>query len=409
MKNKIFGFLILTMIISAAAYSQQKTAFTLEEIIQMGLKYNLSVSAKHKQAEALKAAYQASKALRNPEIDLHMGKAASYDKLEKRNTQGIAVTQPLENPFKRHYRIQMNKNVWQAAEDSHAFSRLETSHSVKVLYFEILLLNNQQELAQKKLESIREIYQLIQKKAQLGEVKELEAIKLHVETLKSQKEFNAIQTEIRLAKEKLNNLLGNSLPHEFALSGNLEYSPFLEEKTALLEKALASHPRIKEKESQLEEAANYLSFIKWHRFPDFSLKGFAQDELDGKNRGFGISLDIPLWNFRSKEIASAENLSLKQHAELKAVKMALSTEIKAQWDRVKLDEQTLQIFITGLLKQAEASLWISEISYKEGEISLIDYLDSQRTYYSIHEDYYQALFTWNADKAALEKAVGETL
>lgn len=409
MKNTGFGLLILSLIISAAAYSQEKTAFTLDEIIQMGLKYNLSVSAKHKQAEALKAAYQASKTLPNPEIDLHIGRAASYDNLEKRNTQGIAVTQPVENPFKRHYRIQMNKNVWQAAEKAHVFSRLETSYSIKGHFFKILLLSQKEELAQKKLESIREIYQLIQKKAQLGEVKELEAIKLHVETLKSQKEINTILTEKQLAKEKLNNLLGNILPDEFVLSGNLEHSPFFKELTDLLKKALASHPRIKEKEFQLEQAGNYLSYIKWHRFPDFSLKGFAGDELDGKNRGIGISFDIPLWNFKSKEIAEAENLSLKQHTELRALKMELSTEIKAQWDRVELDEQTLQIFITGLLKQAEASLKISEISYKEGEISLIDFLDSQRTYYSIHEDYYQALFTWNADKAALEKAVGETL
>lgn len=409
MKNTGFGLLILSMIISTAAYSQEKTAFSLDEIIQMGLKYNLNVSAKQKQAKALKASYQASKTLPNPEIDLHIGRAASYDNLEKRNTQGITVTQPVENPFKRHYRIQMSKNVWQAAENAYAYSLMETSYSIKRLYFEILLLHQKEDLGQKRLKSIREIYQLIQKKAQLGEVKELEAIKLHVETLKSQKEINTILTEKRLAKEKLNNLLGNSLPHEFVLSGDLDYSPFFTELTDFLKKALASHPRIKEKENQLEQAGNYLSYIKWHRFPDFNLKGFAEDELDGRNRGFGISLDIPLWNFKSKEIAEAENLSLKQHAELKAVKMAISTEIKGQWARVKLDEQTLQIFITGLLKQAEASLKISELSYKEGEISLIDFLDSQRTYYSIHEDYYQALFTWNEDKAALEKAVGETL
>jgi len=39
----------------------------------------------------------------------------------------------------------------------------------------------------------------------------------------------------------------------------------------------------------------------------------------------------------------------------------------------------------------------------------MDYLDSQRTYNSILVDFQEALYMWNADKAALEKAVGEEI
>lgn len=395
--------------ISVWIQPQEKTSFTLDEIIQMGLKYNPSVSARYRETEARKAAYQASKSLTNPEIDLHIGRAKSYDGFNKRNTAGLTISQPLENPFKRHYRIQMSKNEWQAVENAYSFSQLETVYSIKIQFFQILLLEHKGKLAQKSLESIREIHRLIQKRAQLGEVKELEAIKLHVETMKSQKRINTLMTEKQLAKEKLNNLLGNSLPPGYDLTGDLEYSPFLGEQAEFLEIGLSSHPLIKEREAQLEKANNYLSYIKWHRFPDFNLKGFTDKDLDGKNQGIGISLDIPLWNFKSKEIAEAVNLSYKQQEELRALKMALATEIKARWDRVKLSEQTLQIFASGLLKQAEASLKISDISYREGEISLIEFLDSQRTYFSIQTDYFQALYTWNSDRAALEKAVGEAL
>jgi cobalt-zinc-cadmium efflux system outer membrane protein len=61
------------------------------------------------------------------------------------------------------------------------------------------------------------------------------------------------------------------------------------------------------------------------------------------------------------------------------------------------------------MSQAEQSLKIAEISYREGEISLLEFLDSQRTYISILRDYVDALFSWNAEKAALEKAVGEDI
>lgn len=240
----------------------------------------------------------------------------------------------------------------------------------------------------------------------MGEVKELEAIKLYVETLKAQNELNKIQTELKLAKENLNKFLGYSLPPDFSVLGELDQRPLAIAEKTLLDKTLLSHPLVKKKEKDLEYAKSNLSYVKWQRFPDFTLSGFINNELDGKNKGIGISLDIPLWNFKSKEIAEAENLRLKQSEELRALKMEITTEVKVKLNQLRLSEQSINIFHTGLLKQAEESLKISEVSYKQGEISLIDYLDSQRTYYSILKDYQESLFAWNADKAALEKATG---
>ena len=178
---------------------------------------------------------------------------------------------------------------------------------------------------------------------------------------------------------------------------------------AILHKALHIHPRIKEKETRIDQAKSNWSYVKWQRFPDFKLSGFSQKELDGRNTGIGISLDIPLWNFKSKEIREAENLTRMEEEELRALWMEISTEVKSWINQLRLSEQSLQIFHQGLLKQAEESLKISEISYTQGEISLIDYLDSQRTYFSILNDYQDSLYQWNADKAALEKAIGEEI
>ena len=39
----------------------------------------------------------------------------------------------------------------------------------------------------------------------------------------------------------------------------------------------------------------------------------------------------------------------------------------------------------------------------------LEFLDAQRTYYSILNDYQDALYNWNLDRAALAKAVGEEI
>ena len=418
MRNRLFiPFLFLHLLSAsslisetpASILSSETKELSLSEIIDLGLKHNPLISAKWNEAEARKASYQASKRLFNPDLEYHRGRAKSWDNTIERNTEGLSLSQYLENPFKRHYRVQVYEKDWKAAEFSYYMLTLDVIFEIKHLFHRILLLISKREMAQKNLDSIQKIHGLIEKRAKLGEVKELEAIKLYVETLKAQNELNRIQTDLLLAKENLNKFLGNALPPDFSVKGALTYSSLGLEEAPLVQNALLSHPRIKEKETRLEQAKSNLSYVKWLRLPDFRLSGFHHKELDGRNTGIAISLDIPLWNFRSNEIREAENLYMKEDDELRALQMELTTEIKSMLNQLRLSEQNLNIYHQGLLKQAEESLKISEVSYTQGEISLIDYLDSQRTYFSILNDYQDSLFKWNADKAALEKAIGEGL
>lgn len=408
-KSNVIYTLIFLLIIPSLIQSTEKKAFSLAEVIDLALENNPLLSAKKNEVEARRASYQAAKRLSNPELEFNVGRAKAFDEDLERNTGGVLLSQYVENPFKRHHRIQVYEKNWEAAEFSQDTLTLEVTFTIKNLYFEILRLKSTQELAQKNLDSIQKIHQLIEKRAKLGEIKELEAIKLYVESLQAQRELNQIQTDLFLAKEKLNQYLGNALPSDFSLIGILTYTKTEIEEKEALQKALHIHPRYKEKETRVEQANSNWSYVKWQRFPDFKLSGFSQNELDGRNTGIGISLDIPLWSFKSKEIREAEYLTRMEEEELRALRIEISTEVKSWVNQLRLSEQSLQIFHQGLLKQAEESLKIAEISYTQGEISLIDYLDSQRTYHSILNDYQESLFRWNADKAALEKAIGETI
>ncbi|MQY56730.1 hypothetical protein GH140_00825, partial [bacterium] len=217
------------------------------------------------------SAFQASKRLTNPELAYQTGKGELYDTPGKRNTDSLSLSQYLENPFKRHYRVQMFENEWQASEHFYHFSKIEITFEIKRLFYKVLLLKNKEELSRKNLDSLEETYQLIVKRVELGETRELEAIKLHVETLKAQNELNKIRTELSLAKENLNKFLGNSLPADFSILGKLGYRPLPIDEQSLLEKALLSHPLIKGKERDLEFAESQLRYVKWQRLPDFEL------------------------------------------------------------------------------------------------------------------------------------------
>lgn len=409
MKNIRFLFVVIFAAIPVIVTSQEKETYSLEQLISLGLNNNLSINAEKQGLEAAKAAYSASRSFPNPALDYSRGSAKSYDGTVIRTTRGFSITQPIENPFKRYFRAESQKNRWQAVEYSYENARNELIFDIKIYFYQILLLSKKEEVASKNLEAIGEIYRLIKKRADLGEVKELEAIKLFVETLKAQKDLNQIKTEKELTEDNLNRLLGNMLSKNFVLSGKMDRTSVTNDEESLIQLALSSQPLIKEKTMELEESQNTSRFLKWHRLPDFFLSGFSHRELDGKNIGIGISFEIPLWNWKSAEIKEAMKRSRQKELELQALKNEVMTEVRSRIKNLQLSAQTLDLFSSGLLNQAAESLKIAEISYKEGEISLMDYLDSQRTYNSILVDFQEALYMWNADKAALEKAVGEEI
>jgi len=169
----------------------EKASYSLREILAIALENNPLLAAKHREAEARKASYQASKRLINPELEYQRGSATSWDRIEKRTTEEISLSQRLENPFKRHYRIQAYEKEWKAASSAYEALASEIRYEVKVLFYRILLLEARQELSRKNLESIQAMHRLIRKRVELGEVKELEGIKLFVETLKARNALSA--------------------------------------------------------------------------------------------------------------------------------------------------------------------------------------------------------------------------
>lgn len=403
------GNLLIFILFPLILYPQSHHEFSLKEILEIGAANNPRFAAIVQRADAKRAALRQARSFTNPYVNYHIGDAENYEGTIARTTHELSIAQPIENPFKRHYRIQAFKSDWQAEEFyTHEF-RLQIEYEIKELFFTILWLKKEKELAQENHQSIQEIFNLIAKKAELGEVKELEALKLEVETMQAENETARIEAELQSARENLNAYLGMVLPHDYLLVGELAYQPVSRTLEGLLTAAREKHPGLKRKEKEVEQAENLLHLNRWQRLPDFELSAFTAKDLHGQNKGLGLSFNIPLWNFNSAEIARSQRLLESHQQELTSTEIAVTTDIKNRYARLLLAEKTINLFQKGLLKQAGESERIARFSYQQGESSLIDYLDSQRTYLQIQKDYVQALLTWSLEKAGLEMAVGETI
>lgn len=389
--------------------SGEEKLFDLPALLELGLRHRPLLNARRQEAEARREAYRAAGKLANPELEIHLGRGESYNGDVERRTHGLTLRQPLENPFRRHHLMEARKQEWRAAELRTATVEIDARSEIKRLFFLVLHQQEVEKLARLNRDSIAQTHRLIRKRAELGEARELEALRLEVEALKARNEWNRARAGLRLARNELNAFLGDVLPSGFEVAGRLEFRSVRLDESALIEHALSSHPRILARRAVLQASESRLRSERWRRFPDFNLSGFLNNELDGKIRGVGLSLKIPLWNQWQSEINRAAHLYEKDAAELSSLRIGLRRDVLSGISRLQLSRESMEIFRERLLKQAEEGRRIAEFSYQEGEISLIDYLDSQRSAFAIRMDYLDALLTWNADLAVLEKTIGEEL
>jgi len=407
MKKTTLIALLFCLLTAQILSAIQVPEFTLEDIISLGLEHNPFLSARTRNAEAGEAGYRAARLLQNPTLSYRRGRARSWDRSVDRTIEGFSLKQPIENPIKRHHRIEIAEQSWYAAEHAREAARLDVVFHIKQLFFKILLLQSREEYARKKETSIREIHKLMDTRARLGEVKELEVIKLLVESLKAGKERKQAHAELEISREELNTILGNQLPPGFVLKGKLDFAPDVYDENERVAAALRFHPELREQRVNVDSAQSVVYYKKWQALPDFELAGFSDKHLDGQGAGIGISLSVPLWNLGARETQKAQYILQREARLLNAAELEISALVKTAIRRLRISEEALNIFYQGLLDQADKSLRISELSYRQGEISLMDFLDAQRTFFSIWDDFQVALYTWNKDKAALEKAVGE--
>ena len=106
---------------------------------------------------------------------------------------------------------------------------------------------------------------------------------------------------------------------------------------------------------------------------------FWQNELDKEAAGFSLGVKVPLWNANRGEIARAEASSLVSSAEVERVRIELLTELQARLKDLQLAGDQVTLLDREILPAAQGSVELVRLSFEEGETSLLDLLDAQRT------------------------------
>ena len=248
-----------------------------------------------------------------------------------------------------------------------AFARLETARALV-------------EVAHGAEAEARSLRDLVARRAELGESRESDRIKASVEWLRQQRQLAAASREAQVAEAIVRALAVQPLPQRLVLkpTARLLLPPL--DPSAVAARLAAPNPRVRAAQAEAARRQALSSVARRARVPDLDVSVFRQREVDKQANGFSVGIKLPLWNANRGEIARAEAEQQVAAASAARAGIDVLTELEERLTGLVVAAEQTALLEREIVPQATRSLELARLLYEEGETSLLDLLDAQRTF-----------------------------
>jgi cobalt-zinc-cadmium efflux system outer membrane protein len=135
--------------------------------------------------------------------------------------------------------------------------------------------------------------------------------------------------------------------------------------------------------------------------------GFSYSHVAGGSTGsFFFSIPLPVFNHNQGEIARTNSAISQAQENQTAALEGVMTDVTTAYENLRTNDEVVNLYTSGYLKQAEDSRDIAQYAYQRGAASLLDFLDAERSYRSTELAYRQALAAQMQAVEQLHQAVG---
>jgi cobalt-zinc-cadmium efflux system outer membrane protein len=271
----------------------------------------------------------------------------------------------------------------------------------------ILLAKSNLQLATQDLTSYQQTVNLSAEQYKAGAISEGDLLKIKLQMLQFQMDVSQAQLGLVQALASLRALLGyDALPAGYDVIGELAYGPLKLNQEDLQLKALQLRPDFIAAQQGVTAAQSQYSLAKANGKRDLTTTFDYTHVSEMNSAGLSFNIEIPIFNRNQGEIART-NYAIAQAQETRtSVEETVMTDVANAYQAFKIGDQVVQLYLSGYLKQAADSRDISEYAYKRGAVSLLDFLDAERSYRATQLAYRQALATYMLAFEQLREVVG---
>jgi cobalt-zinc-cadmium efflux system outer membrane protein len=306
------------------------------------------------------------------------------------------------------------KRRYQAAKDATAVTRAQVTDNERQLVFNlsqqfinVLLAQSTLDLAQQDFDSFQKTVDISESRFKAGDMSEGDLLKIKLQLLQFQSDVFAAKLSKVQALAALRQQLGfESVPDNYDVEGSLDYQPVHGNMDDFKALALRTRPDLLAAQLSVTAAHSQESLAEANGKRDLNVT-FDYTHTNGQNSGaFYFNIDLPIFDRNQGEIARTR-YAINQFQELQSeAAQQVLTDVVDAFEALHSNDQIIQLYRGGFVDQAQKSRDITEYAYKKGAASLLDFLDSERTYRANQLAYRQALASYMTALEQMRQAVG---
>jgi len=306
------------------------------------------------------------------------------------------------------------KRRYQAAKDATAVTRAQVTDNERQLTFNlsqqfinVLLAQSTLDLAQQDYDSFQKTVEISESRFKAGDMSEGDLLKIKLQLLQFQSDVFAAKLSKVQALAALRQQLGfESVPDNYDIEGSLDYQPVHGNMDDFKALALRTRPDLLAAQLSVTAAHSQESLAQANGKRDLNVT-FDYTHTNGQNSGaFYFNIDLPIFDRNQGEIARTR-YAITQFQELQSeAAQQVLTDVVDAYEALHSNDQIIQLYRGGYVDQAKKSRDITEYAYKRGAASLLDFLDSERTYRANQLAYRQALASYMTALEQMRQAVG---
>lgn len=389
---------------------------TYEQYIQRVKTNNISYLAEQYNVSIADANLQAAKVFNDPELSV--GYANNQDwsmKMGQSFEAELGYSLPLANVRGARIAVARAEKALADASVADYFRNLKAESAVA--YYEALKQQRHVDLLYSSYQQMNRLAQSDSVRLALGEGTETDAMQSRLEAQTLYHDYLQAQADFRNSLTQLSLLMGDtsltsltSLADELSLEER-EYTLANLFQTAELQRAdlqMALHTQtLSEKNLRLVRASRALEL---GLSVGFAHNTIVENEIAPapKHNSFSVGVSIPLKfsNSNKGEVRAAQYAIQQSQAALEAAKLQIHTEVLQAYNQYEATCQMARRFSTQMIATAESILRNKTFAYQQGEASLLEVLDAQRTYNEVSMSYVEVLCNAKVAQTELERVVG---
>ncbi len=394
--------------------AQNTTLISLDQAIDLALAHNHSIKATRtlilqNQAQEITANLRPNPTFGADSqfIPFFSPQDFSGENLNETQQFDIGISYLFERGHKRQRRLQ-------AARDQTAVTRAQVTDAERTLAFNvgqqfvsILLAESTLQFALQDLKGFQQTVDISEAQLKAGYIGEGDHLKIKLQLLQFQTDVSSARLAKAQALVGLRGLLGyNAVPADFDVIGDLAYQQLKANLEDLQLKAMRERPDFRAAELGTTAAQSQILLAKANAKVDVN-GTYDFTHVSGENTAsIFANFELPIFNRNQGEIARTGYVLTQAQEQQQGVSDTVLSDVANAYEAVRSNDEVVQLYTSGYLKQAQDSRDISEYAYKRGAASLLDFLDAERSYRSIQLAYRQALASYMTALEQLKEAVG---